>query len=272
VALLVADPSGPAQNAAFAVLAAEAQIVADKGFLSRPWRVDPLPSAVSLSEAMGLGGRPESRLAALAGVGGDELSAWWVDLVDQGPAYVVTGTPESGRSTALLSMARSMAAQGTALIAITPRRSPLTELRDLPGVCVIDGASARAPADAGRDATNRLLAEPRGFNEGSLCVLVDDAELIDPDDVWLTEMASAAPGATALVIAGALESLRDGFRGFPLYAKRSGCGLLLSPRTHLDAAVFNANLARGAGFSGPPGRGYLFLRSQVAAVVQVPNR
>jgi hypothetical protein len=102
-------------------------------------------------------------------------------------------------------------------------------------------------------------------------VLVDDAELLDPDDAWLAALASGPPGRAALVVAGALEPLRDGFRGFPLYAKRHGSGLLLSPRTHLDASVFNGSLPRGGGFAGPPGRAYLFLRSRPAALVQVPQ-
>ena len=104
-----------------------------------------------------------------------------------------------------------------------------------------------------------------------LAVLVDDAELVDPDDAWLVELASGPAGTRAVVVGGAVEPLRDGFRGLPLYAKRNGSGLLLSPRSHLDAGVFNATLPRGGGFTGPAGRGYLFLRGRLNTLLQVPQ-
>jgi S-DNA-T family DNA segregation ATPase FtsK/SpoIIIE len=280
VALLTEDPSGPAQASAFAALAARARERASAASpRSRPFRVDPLPSRISLHEAESLGsaadsggGTPKrSALAILAGVGGDELAPWWVDLAEYGPGFVVTGTPESGRSTALLSIGTTLLAQGSHVLAVTPRQSPLRTLASQAGAVVMEEAAARAPGTDGPVALDALVAVGGGDAERRVVVLVDDAELTDPDDAWLTALASGPPGRCALVVAGALEQLRDGFRGFPLYAKRGGNGLLLSPKTHLDAAVFNGSLPRGAGFTGQPGRGYLFLRSRPVALLQVPE-
>jgi len=305
VALLAEDPSGPAQASAFAAVAASAREgvrardrtgVRERAGVgpapSRPMRVDALPRRISLAEAValesgegqagGVGGndkgRPQSSMAVLAGVGGDELAPWWVDLAELGPGFVVTGSPESGRSTTLLSIGTSLLTQGCRVVAVTPRQSPLSALADHAGAALLDGAKARSLATEGPAALGALSAtdgaggEMKGEGHGrSVAVLVDDAELLDPDDAWLTALTSGAPGTSAVVVAGALEPIRDGFRGFPLYAKRHGSGLLLSPKTHLDAAVFNGSLPRGAGFTGPPGRGYLFLRSRQVALVQVPQ-
>jgi S-DNA-T family DNA segregation ATPase FtsK/SpoIIIE len=277
VALLGEDPSGPAQASALATLAsAVAEQAAAHPPPIRPFRVDALPSRISLDEAALLGDRPEppgrSSLAVLVGVGGDELTSWWVDLAEHGPGFVVTGSPESGRSTALLSFGATLLSRGCHIIAVTPRQSPLRALNGRSGVLVLDGGEARSPGTEGRSAVESMV---KGVGDPSvtppLVVLVDDAELVDPDDPWLTELASGPAGRCAFIVAGALEPLRDGFRGFPLYAKRTGSGMLMSPKSHLDAGVFNGALPRGSAFSGPPGRAYLFVRSRPLALVQIPN-
>lgn len=273
VALLCEDPAGPALAAALADLVAtarEREAGAPPG--PRPIRVDALPARISRSEAEAMAkeqasgaGDAHSALTVLAGVGGDELSPWWVDLAQVGPGFVVTGAPESGRSTALLSMAELLLAGGCGVVAVTPRPGPLADgLAGRDGTAVLQGPDAQSPAAAGQDWAEKWGARP-------LAILVDDAELVDPDDVWLTAVASGPPGDRALVIAGGLEPLRDGFRGFPLHARRHGCGLLLSPRTHLDASVFNGTLPRGAGFTGPAGRAYLFARGRPLTLLQVPQ-
>ncbi|MGH9090999.1 MAG: FtsK/SpoIIIE domain-containing protein [Acidimicrobiales bacterium] len=283
VALLADDPSGPAQAAALAALAKAAQDrVTGQPPRARPIRVDPLPTRISLAEVARLdeeagiaaaNGAPQrSSLAVMAGVGGDELAPWWVDLAEVGPGFVVTGSPESGRSTALLSMGTALADRGCRVVAVTPRQSPLQTLAGCKGATVLEGQQARALESEGPSALEALGAGSGGDINGSpVAVLVDDAELVDPDDSWLIGLASAPPGRCAVVVAGAIEPLRDGFRGFPLYAKRNGSGLLLSPKHHLDAGVFNGALPRGAGFTGPPGRAYLFVRSRQSALVQLPK-
>jgi S-DNA-T family DNA segregation ATPase FtsK/SpoIIIE len=181
-------------------------------------------------------------------------------LEQTGPGFVIAGPPESGRSTALGAIGRALLAQGVRVVAIAPRHSPLLDLLDGDGsVAVFDGNEARSP-----DLTTLMS------DQGPLVVLVDDAELVDPDNAQLIEIASGAPGSRALVVAGGVDDVRDAFRGFLLYAKRSGTGLLLSPKTHLDATVFNGTLPRGSGFSGPPGRAHLFGRGRPLALVQVP--
>lgn len=284
IALLASDPSGAAQTAALAAIVAHAKTATGRAPArghARPMRVDALPSRIGLSAALRLDspapdlGEPPpiigdrtSPLSILAGVGGDELAPRWVDLAVHGPGLAVTGSPESGKSTALLSAGLVLLSQGCRVLALCPRGGPLAELDGHPEATVLRGPTGAA---AGKAAVDDLMggSGPDG-DVAPLAVLVDDAELLDPDEPWLTELAASHPGSRAVVVAGALEPLRDAFRGFQLYVKRSGCGLLLSPKSHLDAGTFGGVLPRGAGFAGPPGRGYLFVRGRLDALVQVP--
>jgi S-DNA-T family DNA segregation ATPase FtsK/SpoIIIE len=266
VALLATDATGPAQGKALAELVGSARARHSQGpQAAPPLRVDALPTHITLSDAEALEPRTErTGLWVLVGVGGDEMSPWWIDLAELGPGFVITGQPESGRTTALVSLGVTLAAQGCQLVVVdpSPRPSLLATLNNRPGVAFLSGADGRSPSPE---------ALPFALDPAKpLAVLVDDAEMVDADNPWLTELAGSSPGLVAIAIAGALEPIRDGFRGFPLYAKRAGLGLLLSPKSHLDATVFNATLPRGAGFTGPPGRGYLFQRGRAMALVQVP--
>ncbi|MFD0655679.1 hypothetical protein [Thermocatellispora tengchongensis] len=56
---------------------------------------------------------PPSPLWALLGAGGDALGPLGVDLIAHGPGAVVAGPSRSGRSSALLTAARSLLAAGT---------------------------------------------------------------------------------------------------------------------------------------------------------------
>jgi len=219
-----------------------------------------LPTRITRSESKILAEPPTGVMQVLAGVGGDTLAAIWVDLSENGPSYVIAGPPESGRSTALFSAGLSLLDQGCRLICVAPKRSPLLQLRDAGGVLgILEGSDARTPE------LGEMLSE-----DGPIAVLVDDAELVDPDNIQLAQLITHGTAPRAMVLAGGLEDIRDAFRGLLLQARRSGTGLLLSPKAHLDAALFNCALPRGAAFVGPPGRGYLIVRSRLQALVQVP--
>jgi DNA segregation ATPase FtsK/SpoIIIE, S-DNA-T family len=142
IALLDADPSGTGQVAALQRVAREAERPAGHTpHALRPFRVDELPIRVTYAEALALD--PDftapSALWALVGVGGDELSPVGVDLLAEGPGFTVAGPPRSGRSSVLVTMARSLldprVGEGTVpLVLVTPRRSPLRMLEGWPGV------------------------------------------------------------------------------------------------------------------------------------------
>ena len=86
-------------------------------------------------------------LFGLAGVGGDELSGVGPDLAAGVAAFTIAGPVRSGRSTALVSMARSFLTAGAQLVLVTPRPSPLRDLAGQPGVVASFESAAISEAD-----------------------------------------------------------------------------------------------------------------------------
>jgi S-DNA-T family DNA segregation ATPase FtsK/SpoIIIE len=220
-----------------------------------PLRVDPLPMRITAAQTLALDPtfRPPSPLWALVGAGGDSLAPLGLDLMAQGPGAVIAGPSRSGRSSVLMTAAESLISQGTPVIAIAPRRSPLKSLR-----------TALAILDA--DATNlrELVAELHHY-----VVLVDDAELIEPDGPLgsaLEEiLRSGRDGDHALLLAGATTDLTVAYRGFAAETRKSRTGVLLSVQSQADGDLFTIRLPRGT-VGGPPGRGLLVTTGNVSPI------
>ena len=68
----------------------------------------------------------------LAGVGGDQLTAVGPDLFGAA-AFIIAGPPRSGRTTALVTMARS-SSPGAQLVLVTPRANRRCDSLAEPGV------------------------------------------------------------------------------------------------------------------------------------------
>ncbi|KIZ15421.1 FtsK/SpoIIIE domain-containing protein [Streptomyces natalensis] len=250
IALLTADPSGRAQVQALQQIAREAAVtyVRPPEHL-RPMRVDALPIRIGAREALALDDfTPPSDLWALIGAGGDELAPLGVDLAEAGPGFVIAGPPKSGRSSTLITMARSLTRRGLPVVLVTPRRSPLRELEGEKGVLGVLGSGA-SEGDL-----NDLLATV----DGRYAVVVDDAELLydDPLGTALEEvLRTGVDGDHALIAAGAADTMSSQYRGFLVDARRSRHGLLLAPNP--DAGeLFGIRLPRDTG-AGPTGRGLL---------------
>jgi S-DNA-T family DNA segregation ATPase FtsK/SpoIIIE len=287
IALLSADPAGPAQVAALQALAHTA--TASPGRYGRdselaahgmsgggdglgerrgaspahgrapaagtggwhwagepPLRVDALPMRITASQTLALDPAfsPPSPLWGLIGAGGDALAPLGLDLLAFGPGAVIAGPSRSGRSSALMTAAHSLIAQGTPVIAVAPRRSPL---RDLAGaVAVLDGNATDLP---------ELVADLQQY-----VVLVDDAELINPDAPLGTALEevlrSGRDGDHGLLIAGTTGDLAVAYRGFAAETRKSRTGLLLAVQSQADGDIFTIRLPRGT-VGGPPGRGFL---------------
>jgi S-DNA-T family DNA segregation ATPase FtsK/SpoIIIE len=249
IALLCDDPSGPAQVAVLQGLArtAAARFPAAGALL----RVDALPMRITSTQTLELapGFKPPSPLWALLGAGGDSLVPLGVDLLAQGPAAVIAGPSRSGRSSALLTAARSLLGQETPLAVVAPRRSPLRELSGQPGVLAVLGGDGEAG-----DLPGVLAGHDR------YVVIVDDAELVSPDSplglALEGSLRSGRDGEHGLLIAGTTGDLATAYRGFVAEARKSRTGLLLSVQSPADGDLFNVRLPRGA-VGGPPGRGLL---------------
>lgn len=224
-----------------------------------PMRVDGLPRAIPLAEALAMAGPSSSALRIVLGVGGDELTVITVDLAIDGPGLVIAGPPKTGRSTAAMAVARSALAAGARVVAICPRPSPLRNLRG-DGVTVLTGQPTAAD-----------IEEAVG-GDGPLVVVVDDAEVMvrTEADEALKAFCGGAAGRAALVVAGGIDELRTELRGAIPEARKSGLGLVLSPEGILDGELMGLRrLDRNVLGRKPPGRGTFGCRGQISGI-QVP--
>ncbi len=266
VALLDAEPSGPAQVAAMYRLAQRsAERFPRPASGLRPLRTDLLPVRTTVAETLALDPSftPPSPLWALVGAGGDELGPQGIDIGADGPGVVVAGPPRSGRSTALLAMVSSLLRSGTSVLAITPRRSPLRSLEGAPGVLGVLGADL-APDDV----TSLVTGVDR------YVVVVDDAELLsdNPASFTLEEIiVSGRDAEHGLLLAGTTDDLSRIYSGFVRTALKSRCGLFVALSGPGDGDLFGIRLPRGAG-PGPLGRGLLVRPGSIAPVqVALPS-
>ncbi|MEU3370890.1 FtsK/SpoIIIE domain-containing protein [Streptomyces sp. NPDC006660] len=253
IALLDEDPSGQAQVRTLREIAERAR--KDHGRTParfRPMRVDALPARITAGEAMALD--PDfavpSKLWALLAVGGDELAPVGIDLEESGPGFVIGGPPKSGRSTALMCAADSLLAQGTPLVLVTPRRSPLRDLEGREGVLgILDG-------EAREDDLEELVEKAEGR---PYVILADDAELLYDtrlDEALEAILRKGVDGGLGLIAAGTTDSLASQYRGFVTAARKTRNGLLLNPQNSQEGELFSIRLPANTG-GGRPGGGLL---------------
>ncbi|SFJ61866.1 FtsK/SpoIIIE domain-containing protein [Cellulomonas sp. KH9] len=270
VALLHEDPSGPAQVAALQAIGrdATARHAADpvpSSGAQVPFRIDPLPTRLTLAEAAALGGAPLRRTAVPMGVGGDTLALHGLEAEEHGPGLLVVGPRRSGRSTTLLTVGESALRRGWTVGIVTPRRSPLRDLVGRDGVVVIE-------ADAARDDVTAGLASLVPQDVPSV-LLVDDLELVGTDGVLADGIVAHLgvlrdrPGL--VVAAGTADELGSAYRGPAATIKKSRSGLLLAPATPNDGDLFGLRLPRSALGGAVPGRG-LLVTGGAWQLVQVP--
>ncbi|WP_430791935.1 FtsK/SpoIIIE domain-containing protein [Actinoplanes sp. G11-F43] len=266
IALLPGAASGQAQAAALRVIAAEstardAAVPAGR----RPFRVDQLPDRLTASEAAEFVPVPRpGPMWALAGVGGDELTAMGPDLASN-PTFVIGGPPRSGRSTALLTMALSLLDGGSRLVVAAPRRSPLRDLAGRAGVLAVF---------AGDDVVKAELLEILGGTAEPVVIVVDDADNLAKSlaDSIFTEIArTGAEKGRALLVAGQTDRLLSGFSGWIPELRRNRQGLLISPQAPGDGELIGGKLTRSRLGAGKAGRAFLSDGSGRLTTIQIPE-
>ncbi|WP_244875765.1 FtsK/SpoIIIE domain-containing protein [Winogradskya consettensis] len=265
VALVAADPSGPAQVAAMQTLAGrltEREAGVPKAL--RPGRIAVMPAQLTYDQAWAAVDQPRPGWA-LIGVGGDELEAVGMDLLGDQPTFLIAGPSRSGRSTALGVMAESLLRCGTELVIGAPLRSPLRELAGRPGVRGI-------VTDDNPDAdTLAALVDP---GAGPVALLIDDAEgwrdCAARD--WLRQLIRQAAGRNrAVILAGEIAAVAMGFSGWQVEVKKNRRGALLSPATLgagdlIGVRLTRANLAERV----VPGIARVHLGDGTLRTVQIP--
>ncbi|WP_432535847.1 FtsK/SpoIIIE domain-containing protein [Kineococcus arenarius] len=266
VAVLGPDPSGPAQVAALAALGERLrERDAATPRHRRPFHLRSLPVRLTWEEAREHADLAPGALFALVGVGGDDLAAAGCDLRAGAGTAVVAGPPRSGRSTVLLTVARSLLEQGAELVVAAPRPSPLRELAGHPGVRAVL---------TGDDLSAAELEPVLGEAAGPVVLLVDDAEVLRTcsTDAWLAAfVARARSSGSAVVVAGEAGEVGAGFSNWQVPLRRNRCGVLIAPQDVMAGDVVGARVPRSALGGAPnPGRVLLHAGDGELVPVQVP--
>ncbi|MFD9811994.1 FtsK/SpoIIIE domain-containing protein [Streptomyces sp. NPDC059080] len=266
VALVAADPAGPAQVAAVHALAdrlIEREAAVPKS--ARPNRIAVMPTELSFEQAWEMVGTPE-RMWALVGVAGDDLEPVGADLRGDQPTFLVAGPSRSGRSTALGVMTESLLRGGTEVVIGAPMNSPLRAFAGRAGVRGV--LTDEQP-------TEQQFAELLDPGDGPVVLVVDDAEmwrdLICRD--WLKTFVRKASGSNrGVIIGGDVATVGVGFSGWQSEIKKNRRGVLLSPPNLGDGDLVGVRLSRAqVAAKVVPGAGLLHLGSGTLMTTQIPT-
>ncbi|GAA3183369.1 MULTISPECIES: FtsK/SpoIIIE domain-containing protein [Streptomyces] len=266
VALVAADPAGPAQVAAVHALAArltEREAAVPRA--ARPNRIAVLPTELTFDQAWEQVGTP-GRMWALVGVAGDDVEPVGADLHGDQPTFLVAGPSRSGRSTALSVMTESLLRGGTEVVIGAPMNSPLRAFAGRAGVRgVLTDEQPTEQQFAG-------LLDP---GDGPVVLVVDDAEvwrdLICRD--WLKTFVRKASGSNrGVIIGGDVATVGVGFAGWQSEIKKNRRGVLLSPPNLGDGDLVGVRLSRSqVAAKVVPGAGLLHLGSGALMTTQIPR-
>ncbi len=235
-----------------------AAVMLRAGLASAP-PIESLPGRVALSDLTTDTRRPT------IGVGDDTLGA--VGFVPEG-AFLVAGPPQSGASTTVATMVRSIAAvrPDTDFVLFGQRRSPLASVASWAaaahGVTEIEQLASKL---AGR------LAEAAGR---SIVVVIEAVgELLDTDaDMPLQELLRVCRDHGVFVIAEGETSSLTGSWPLLQAVKSHRCGIVLQPDQMDGDTLFKTPFPRTTRPEFPAGRGLMVQGGQVTKVqVAVPE-
>ncbi|MDH3498678.1 MAG: FtsK/SpoIIIE domain-containing protein [Acidimicrobiia bacterium] len=216
--------------------------------------VESLADTIKLADLMHTAHGTVNRVTLPVGIADIDLNPATLDL-EAGDHALITGTPRSGKSTALAAMAAAMrhVDPECEIIAVCPRPSAL---REEPAVC-------HSLADVG--ALDGLLE----MTTGRVLLLIDDAdEVDDPDGVIETFMRSRQAGHH-LIAAARSDALRGLLRHWTKTLRAARRGMVLCPLDGSDGEPLGARLPRTLPATMPEGRGYFCNNGQLS-LVQTP--
>lgn len=224
------------------------------GPATRPFRVEPLPTMISAQTILDMTAPPARKgtVGRLAeggtrtagqgpghlwiGVGGDELQPVSI-CIPAGGVLAVLGRPSSGRSSFLRLLPH-----------LNPDAGPW--LRPDPG------------SDSSLYWSGLLGQATAGRLGGRSVALVDDADLLSPDEVRILADLSAAR-ITVVMTAGYSQVLSQRVP-LVLQARQLGIGLLIGPRTFQDGDLFGVRFEVEP--NPPPGRSVIIQDGRALAV------
>jgi S-DNA-T family DNA segregation ATPase FtsK/SpoIIIE len=251
------DPAGAAQAAAIVQLGVELR--RETPSVTVP-HVDVMPKELPRASLPA----PDKPLEAVVGLDDTKLEPARVDL-RQGH-LLVTGPRGSGRTTALMTVAASLAAgpQPPALVLLAPRLpSPLSAL----GVWAFTAGGVDACVERLRELAEAARAGAVGSASAATVVVIDDADELSGRAEELDWIAGRGRDHDIRIVAAVPNHVAQrAYSGWLAEVVRDRQGLLLDPDTSMDGGAFNARLPSRQRGTWPPGRGYLVCRGGVGLV------
>lgn len=260
VAIVGSEASGEAQQRA---LDEFGRSLTERSGGSHAPAVGLLPEAIALTDIP----TATAPLTAIFGIGDNDLAPTGIDLNDSN--CLIAGPNRSGRSTALVAIARSLArsAQPPELHLVAGRRRELVD------------ATAWTTSAVGEQAATESLAGLRARLEADGCPRQGVVVIID-DLTDLTETSADEPLKALIkfardhdvrvVAAGENSALRRSSFNAAGELRKDKTGLLLQPDLELDGDILGARIPRRAVLRLPVGRGFI-VRRGVAELFQVAS-
>lgn len=219
------------------------------------------PSILSLPEKVALASLPMMPGRVPLGMESDTLEAFGVEPRS---AFLISGPPASGRTTALATLVASaqQSLPGAEFHYFGNRRSPLAGWSGW--------ASTSYTVDEMTAVATSLTAEipARGQDRGRVVVVIESAGDLSsgPADMVLQGLVKTCLAEDQWVVAeGEFSTVRSSM-GFLGALKSSRRGLVLQPDQESGAMLFNTPFPRTTRADFPPGRGFLVGSGRVALV------
>lgn len=222
--------------------------------IAAPAEIEALEASISLDDL------PPARIGPPLEVpiGKENLTRGVAQLVARtGEHLTIAGPAGSGRTTALLTIARQVRAADPQLPIVAVTSDP-----EIAQAGVFDAIGTLADLEPVFEA---LPTDPRRW-----LIVVDDADVLDDELGVLTELARKPLNHVTLVIAVRSTTARQAFGHWTRFVRGSGIGVILQPDNAIDGELFGVRLPRGERLPARPGRGYL-VAGGVATDVQLAH-
>ncbi|HWF73831.1 MAG TPA: FtsK/SpoIIIE domain-containing protein [Solirubrobacteraceae bacterium] len=209
-----------------------------------PQPIGVLPQSVPLEAVLGATRAGRDPWFIPLGIGDEQLEPAGFELYE-GDHALISGTPRSGKTTALLLLAALVARAHPeyTLIGIALRPS---RLRDCPELARVITKAEELPP---------LVEQLRAGVDPRL-LLIDDAEMVPDEARALTALFSDSVAGLHAVVAGRADGLRS-LGHWSAGVRRSRAGLLLQPDVQTDGALLGVTLPRRPPPPVRPGCGFL---------------